>query len=332
MTNSDIILKIERLKMYFPITSEGIFQRHTGSIKAVDGLDFFIQRGKTLGLVGESGCGKSTTGQAILQLYRPTSGSVIFDGEELCDLRGDRLRRLRRRMQIVFQDTYAAMNPRMTIGDSIVEPLKVHGLAKGKERIERVYELLELVGIPPYFAQRYPHELSGGQLQRVGIARALAVEPEFIVCDEPVSALDVSIQSQIINLLEELQDKLGLTYLFISHDLSVVRHISDEIAVMYLGKIVELANRVDLYHKPFHPYTKALLSAVPIPDPDIEEKRERILLTGDVPSPSNPPSGCRFRTRCPSAKPVCGDTEPEFREVEKGHWVACFGDEIETKG
>ena len=331
VTNSDVILKIARLKMYFPITSEGIFQRQTGSIKAVDGLNFFIQRGKTLGLVGESGCGKSTTGQAILQLYRPTSGSVIFDGEELCDLRGDRLRRLRRRMQIVFQDTYAAMNPRMTIGDSIVEPLKVHGLAKGKERIERVYELLELVGIPSYFAQRYPHELSGGQLQRVGIARALAVKPEFIVCDEPVSALDVSIQSQIINLLEELQDKLGLTYLFISHDLSVVRHISDEIAVMYLGKIVELANRVDLYHKPFHPYTKALLSAVPIPDPDIEEKRERILLTGDVPSPSNPPSGCRFRTRCPNAKPVCGDTEPEFREVEKGHWAACIEGEIETK-
>ncbi len=330
VTNSDVILKIERLKMYFPTTSEGIFQRQTGSIKAVDGLDFFIQRGKTLGLVGESGCGKSTTGQAILQLYRPTSGSVIFDGEELCDLRGDRLRRLRRRMQIVFQDTYAAMNPRMTIGDSIVEPLKVHGLAKGKERIERVYELLELVGIPSYFAQRYPHELSGGQLQRVGIARARAVKPEFIVCDEPVSALDVSIQSQIINLLEELQDKLGLTYLFISHDLSVVRHISDEIAVMYLGKIVELANRVDLYHKPFHPYTKALLSAVPIPDPDIEERRERILLTGDVPSPSNPPSGCRFRTRCPNAKPVCGDTEPAFREVETGHWVACFVYEKES--
>jgi len=330
VTNSDIILKIERLKMYFPITSEGIFQRQTGSIKAVDGLDFFIQRGKTLGLVGESGCGKSTTGQAILQLYRPTSGSVIFDEEELCNLRGERLRRLRRRMQIVFQDTYAAMNPRMTIGDSIVEPLKVHGLAKGKERITRVYELLEMVGIPSYFAQRYPHELSGGQLQRVGIARALAVEPEFIVCDEPVSALDVSIQSQIINLLEELQDKLVLTYLFISHDLSVVRHISDEIAVMYLGKIVELASRVDLYHKPFHPYTKALLSAVPIPDPDIEEKRERILLTGDVPSPSNPPSGCRFRTRCPNTKPVCGDTEPEFREVEKGHWVACFVYEKES--
>ena len=324
VTNSDIILKIERLKMYFPITSEGIFQRQTGSIKAVDGLDFFIQRGKTLGLVGESGCGKSTTGQAILQLYRPTSGSIIFDGEELCDLRGERLRRLRRRMQIVFQDTYAAMNPRMTIGDSIVEPLIVHGLAKGKLRIMRVYELLEMVGISSYFAQRYPHELSGGQLQRVGIARALAVEPEFIVCDEPVSALDVSIQSQIINLLEELQGKLGLTYLFISHDLSVVRHISDEIAVMYLGKIVELANRVDLYHKPLHPYTQALLSAVPIPDPDIEEKRERILLTGDVPSPSNPPSGCRFRTRCHIAKPACAETEPAFREVETGHWAACI--------
>lgn len=324
VTNSDIILKIEKLKMYFPVTSEGIFQRQTGSIKAVDGLDFFIQRGKTLGLVGESGCGKSTTGQAILQLYRPTSGSIIFDGEQLCDLKGERLRRLRRRMQIVFQDTYAAMNPRMTIGDSIVEPLQVHGLAKGKDRTARVYELLDMVGIPSYFAQRYPHELSGGQLQRVGIARALAVEPEFIVCDEPVSALDVSIQSQIINLLEELQGKLGLTYLFISHDLSVVRHISDEIAVMYLGKIVELAGRVNLYHKPLHPYTQALLSAVPIPDPDIEEKRERILLTGDVPSPSNPPSGCRFRTRCAIAKPACAETEPLFSEAEKGHWVACF--------
>ncbi len=321
---NDIILRVNKLKMYFPITSEGIFQRQTASIKAVDGVDFSMQRGKTLGLVGESGCGKSTTGQAILQLYRPTAGSVFYKDKNLCVLKGNSLRRMRQRLQIVFQDTYASLNPRMTIGDSISEPLEVHGLAKGKDRIKKVYELLDKVGIPSYFAQRYPHELSGGQLQRVGIARALSVDPEFIVCDEPVSALDVSIQSQIINLLEELQDRLGLTYLFISHDLSVVRHISDEIAVMYLGKIVELASRKDLYHKPFHPYTEALLSAVPIPDPDVEEKRMRILLSGDVPSPANPPSGCRFRTRCNIAKPACAETEPVFHEVEKGHWVACL--------
>jgi len=326
----DIILRVDGLKMYFPITSEGIFQRQTGAIKAVDGVHFSMRQGKTLGLVGESGCGKSTTGQAILQLYRPTAGSVFYKGTDLCVLKGNKLRRMRRRMQMVFQDTYASLNPRMTIGDSIAEPLDVHGLAKGKDRIIRVYQLLDSVGIPCYFSQRYPHELSGGQLQRVGIARTLAVEPDFIVCDEPVSALDVSIQSQIINLLEELQDRLGLTYLFISHDLSVVRHISDEIAVMYLGKIVELASREDLYHRPFHPYTKALLSAVPIPDPDAEKKRERILLTGEVPSPAKPPSGCRFRTRCNIAKPACAQTEPGFREAEKGHWVACLVYEKES--
>jgi oligopeptide transport system ATP-binding protein len=290
----------------------------------VDGVSFNIVKGETLGLVGESGCGKSTTGRAMLQLYRPTAGKVSFSGKELTSLKGEPLRRMRRRMQMIFQDPYASLNPRMTVGDIIGEPLLVHNIVKGKERRERVQELLKVVGLNPYFVNRYPHEFSGGQRQRIGVARALAVQPEFIVCDEPISALDVSIQAQIINLLEDLQGEFELTYLFIAHDLSVVRHISDRIAVMYLGKIVELATRFELYDQPLHPYTQALLSAVPIPDPMVEEKRKRIILEGDVPSPANPPAGCNFSTRCPVVMDICREQEPEFKEISSGHWAACF--------
>jgi oligopeptide transport system ATP-binding protein len=311
------------LKKYFPITQGIIIQRKVADVKAVDGLDFEIKRGETLGLVGESGCGKSTTGRTILQLYRPTAGQVLFEGKDLARLQGEELRKMRRNMQMIFQDPYASLNPRMTVGDIIGEPLEVHNIAKGKEKKERVQQLLQIVGLNPYFVNRYPHEFSGGQRQRIGVARALAVNPDFIVCDEPISALDVSIQAQIINLLEELQEKFKLTYLFIAHDLSVVRHISDRVAVMYLGKIVELTDRVSLYAHPLHPYTKALLSAVPIPDPIVEEKRERIILTGDVPSPVNPPSGCRFHTRCPIAIDKCKSVDPEWRDAGNEHWVAC---------
>jgi oligopeptide transport system ATP-binding protein len=310
--------------MHFPITQGIIFQRKVGAIKAVDGISFDIVRGETLGLVGESGCGKSTTGRAILQLYRPTAGDVFFEGENLTDLKGEPLRRMRRRMQMIFQDPYASLNPRMTVGDIIGEPLVVHSISKGKERRERVQDLLRVVGLNPYFVNRYPHEFSGGQRQRIGVARALAVNPDFIICDEPISALDVSIQAQIINLLEELQEEYNLTYLFIAHDLSVVRHISDRVAVMYLGKIVELTDRQRLYEDPLHPYTQALLSAVPIPDPMVEEQRQRVILEGDVPSPANPPVGCNFCTRCPVVMDVCKEEEPEFVDVGEGHWVACF--------
>ncbi len=322
-SGGDVLLRVENLVMHFPMTKGIIFQRQFGAVMAVDGLNFTIRRGETLGLVGESGCGKSTTGRAILQLYRPTAGRVEFDGINLCQLGAEEMRRMRRRMQIIFQDPYASLNPRMTVGGIIGEPINFHGLARGEETRKRTHELLEMVGLTPACANRYPHEFSGGQRQRIGIARALAVEPEFIVCDEPVSALDVSIQAQIINLLEDLQKRLGLTYLFIAHDLSVVRHISDRVAVMYLGKIVELADRIDLYHRPLHPYTKAILSAVPIPDPDLEAQRERVILYGDVPSPVNPPSGCHFRTRCPIATERCAGLEPSFEELEPGHWVAC---------
>jgi oligopeptide transport system ATP-binding protein len=322
-TKDEVLVDVRNLVMHFPLTKGIILQRRVGAVRAVDGVSFTIRRGETLGLVGESGCGKSTTGRAILQLYRPTSGEVYFEGVDLTKLKGEQLRRMRRKMQMIFQDPYASLNPRMTVGSIIGEPLEIHGLAKGKEKQERVQELLRVVGLNPYFANRYPHEFSGGQRQRIGIARALAVNPLFIVCDEPISALDVSIQAQIINLLEELQDEFGLTYLFIAHDLSVVRHISDRVAVMYLGKIVELADRTELYTNPLHPYTKALLSAVPIPDPVIERKRERIILTGDVPSPVNPPPACRFHTRCPLADTICRQVEPEWREVRPGHWVAC---------
>ena len=324
MTNkNDVILSVKDLKMYFPIMQGVVIQKHVGDVKAVDGLTFDIHRGETLGLVGESGCGKSTTGRAILQLYKPTAGEVIYEGRDLTKLHGESLRKMRREVQMIFQDPYASLNPRMTVGNIIAEPLEVHNILKRSERRDRVKELLEVVGLNPYFINRYPHEFSGGQRQRIGVARALALNPDFIVADEPISALDVSIQAQVINLLEDLQHEFGLTYLFIAHDLSVVRHISDRIAVMYLGKLVELATRDTLYHNPMHPYTQALLSAVPIPDPVIEEKRQRIILEGDVPNPSNPPTGCNFCTRCPKAFEPCFETEPEFRELEAGHWVAC---------
>ncbi|HUT15774.1 MAG TPA: oligopeptide/dipeptide ABC transporter ATP-binding protein [Anaerolineae bacterium] len=324
MPENDILLEVKGLKMWFPITEGIIFQRHIGDTKAVDGLNFFIRRGETLGLVGESGCGKTTTGRAILQLYRPTAGEVYFQGQDLCKLKGESLRHMRRMMQMIFQDPYASLNPRMTVGDIVGEPLEVHNILKGKELRNRVMELLEVVGLNRYFVNRYPHEFSGGQRQRIGVARALAVNPDFIVCDEPISALDVSIQAQIINLLEELQDQFGLTYLFIAHDLSVVKHISNRVAVMYLGKIVELTTRAQLYENPLHPYTQALLSAVPIPDPVFEEKRRRTILVGDVPNPANPPKGCNFHTRCQvKIAGLCDVTEPEFKDVGNEHWVAC---------
>jgi oligopeptide transport system ATP-binding protein len=318
-----VLVRLENLTKHFPITRGIVIQRQVGAIQAVDKISFEIRKGETLGLVGESGCGKSTAGRTILQLYRPTSGKVYFKDEDLTTVQGDQLRRIRRDMQIIFQDPYASLNPRMTVGNIIAEPLEVHRIGSARERKERVRELLRLVGLNPYFINRYPHEFSGGQRQRIGVARALALQPEFIVCDEPISALDVSIQAQVVNLLEELQEKFGLTYLFIAHDLSMVRHISDRTAVMYLGKIVELADRDELYNNPLHPYTQALLSAVPIPDPIKERKRERIILTGDVPSPANPPSACRFHTRCPLAVDVCSQIEPEWREVVHDHWVAC---------
>ena len=319
----DVLIRVENLKKYFPITRGIIIQRTIGYVRAVDDVSFFVHKGETFGLVGESGCGKTTLGRTILQLYRPTAGKVYFDGIDLTTLKGEELRKMRRRMQIIFQDPYASLNPRMTVGDIIGEPLEVHGIAKGREKRERVMELLKTVGLNPYFINRYPHEFSGGQRQRIGVARALAMYPDFIVCDEPISALDVSIQAQIINLLEDLQEKFNLTYLFIAHDLAVVRHISNRVAVMYLGKIVELTDRDSLYNNPLHPYTQALLSAVPIPDPVVEERRKRIILKGDVPSPANPPSGCRFHTRCPVAMDVCKEVEPEFKDVGGGHWVAC---------
>lgn len=319
----NVLVEVKNLVMYFPVTSGIIFQRKVADIKAVDGISFYIKKGETLGLVGESGCGKTTTGRCILQLYKPTKGEIFFEGTDLCKLAPGRLRALRRRMQIIFQDPYGSLNPRMTCGSIIGEPLTVHNICHGKEYREAVQELLNTVGLNPYMASRYPHEFSGGQRQRIGIARALAVKPAFIVCDEPVSALDVSIQAQVINLLMELQEQFDLTYLFIAHDLSVVRHISDRVAVMYLGRICEMTDRAELYENPLHPYTKALLSAVPIPDPVVDRKRERIILTGDVPSPLNPPPGCNFHTRCPIAVPECSERLPEWREVGSEHWVAC---------
>jgi oligopeptide transport system ATP-binding protein len=321
--NGETLVSVRDLKMYFPITQGIIIQRRIGDIKAVDGLNFDIKQGETLGLVGESGCGKSTTGRAILQLHTPTAGQVYFENQEITAMKGESLRRMRRRMQMIFQDPYASLNPRMTVGSIIGEPLEVHNILKRSERRERVKELLEIVGLNPYFVNRYPHEFSGGQRQRIGVARALALNPDFIVADEPISALDVSIQAQVINLLEDLQTEFGLTYLFIAHDLSVVRHISDRVAVMYLGKIVELTDRDALYSDPLHPYTQALLSAVPIPDPQVEAKRQRIILEGDVPSPANPPKGCNFCTRCPRVFDTCYEVDPEFTEIKPGHWVAC---------
>lgn len=318
----EILVRVEDLKVYFPIL-KGVFQRKTGDVKAVDGVSFEIFRGETLGLVGESGCGKTTTGRAILQIYRPTKGKVFLEGKELTALRKRDLQPLRRRMQMIFQDPYASLNPRLTAGQIVSEPLEIHRLAKGKEKQARVAELFKLVGLLPDLIYRYPHEFSGGQRQRIGLARALALEPEFIVCDEPIAALDVSIQAQVINLLYDLQERLNLTYLFIAHDLSMVRHMSDRIAVMYLGKIVELTESNELYNMPLHPYTQALLSAVPIPDPDLEEQRQRIILKGDIPSPANPPIGCNFHTRCQKVQGICVEEEPVFREIKAGHRVAC---------
>ncbi len=323
MSENNTLVRVENLTKHFPVYQGIIIQRQIGAIQAVDKLNFDIKAGETFGLVGESGCGKSTTGRAILQLHKPTSGKVYYRDTDLTTARAEDLRRMRRNMQIIFQDPYASLNPRMTVGDIVGEPLLVHRIGNARERKERVQDLLKYVGLNPYFINRYPHEFSGGQRQRIGVARALALQPEFIVCDEPISALDVSIQAQVVNLLEELQEEFKLTYLFIAHDLSMVRHISDRTAVMYLGKIVELADRDELYSNPLHPYTQALLSAVPHPNPKRERKRERIILRGDVPSPANPPTGCRFHTRCPLAIDVCKEVEPEWREAAPGHMVAC---------
>ncbi len=319
-----ILLRVKALKKYFPVLKGAIVQRKSGDIKAVDGLDFFVRAGETLGLVGESGCGKSTAGLTILKLLEPTSGEIWLDGRDIAPLKGEELRQLRRNMQMIFQDPYSSLNPRMSVADIISEPLEVYDLARGKTKQARIQELMEVVGLDPDLLTRFPHEFSGGQRQRIGIARALALNPFFIVCDEPISSLDVSIQSQIVNLLRRLQKEFNLTYLFIAHDLAVVRRISDRIAVMYLGKIVEVADRISLYENPLHPYTKALLTAVPIPDPEVERDRERMNLVGEVPSPANPPTGCRFHTRCPIAQfPLCEVEEPQLSSHSNGQQVAC---------
>jgi oligopeptide transport system ATP-binding protein len=318
----EVVLHVENLKKYFPIR-RGVFRKQVGDVKAVDGVSFSVYRGETLGLVGESGCGKTTTGRTIIRIYEPTAGQVTFEGVDLARLRGRALRKMRRKIQMVFQDPYASLNPRMSIAAIVGEPLDVYRVKNGNSRKESVAQLLQLVGMNPDLMNRYPHEFSGGQRQRVGLARALALNPDLIICDEPISALDVSIQAQVVNLLQELQEKLGLTYIFIAHDLSMVRHISDRVAVMYLGKVVELTDREMLYRSPRHPYTIALLSAIPVADPLVEAERQRILLEGDLPSPANPPVGCNFNTRCPLAQSVCFDIEPEFRQVSPGHFVAC---------
>jgi oligopeptide transport system ATP-binding protein len=322
MSAQEILLQVDDLKMHFPIR-RGVFQKTVGYVHAVDGVSFEVRRSETLGLVGESGCGKSTTGRTILQLYKPTAGHIYYDGKDLVAMKGESLRHMRQKMQMIFQDPYASLNPRQTVEEIVGEPLIVHNVMRGSEVREKVRDLLKLVGLNPSYLDRYPHEFSGGQRQRIGVARALALNPDLIICDEPISALDVSIQAQVVNLLEDLQKQFGLTYLFIAHDLSMVRHISTRIAVMYLGVLVELTGQDELYKNPLHPYTQALLSAVPIPDPVVEEKRKRILLQGEIPSPVNPPSGCRFRTRCPLAKEICAEKKPEWREASPDHWVAC---------
>jgi len=321
----EVLVSVKNLKKYFPITSGFIMQRQVGAVRAVDDVSFNVYKGETLGMVGESGCGKSTTGRTLLQLYRPTAGSVEFEGIDLAKLPPMEMRKMRKQMQIIFQDPFASLNPRMTVGSIISEPLQIHNEypAKG-QRQEYVEALMQRVGLNPYFINRYPHEFSGGQRQRIGIARALALRPKFIVCDEPISALDVSIQAQVVNLLEELQGEFGLTYLFIAHDLSMVRHICDRVAVMYLGKIVEIGTTEQVYENPLHPYTQSLLSAVPIPDPSASERRQRIILQGDLPSPANPPAGCNFNTRCPVEFDLCHhEPDPVLIESEPGHWAAC---------
>jgi oligopeptide transport system ATP-binding protein len=322
-TAAEPLLSIRGLKKWFPVSS-GVLQRTIAHVRAVDGVDLDIMKGETVGLVGESGCGKSTLGRTVIRLLDPTAGTIRFKGEDIAHKHGGALRSLRREMTMIFQDPYASLDPRQTVGDIVGEPLDIHHLASGRAREDRIRELLNVVGLNPGFVKRYPHEFSGGQRQRIGIARALAVEPSFIVCDEPISALDVSIQAQIINLLERLQSKFDLTYLFIAHDLSVVKHISDRVAVMYLGKVVEVAPGSQLYLRPRHPYTGSLLSAIPIPDPVIERRRERMILQGDVASPVNPPSGCRFRTRCPRARPHCAEEEPPLDPYGPEHLAACF--------
>lgn len=322
MKDNTHLIEVENLYMYFPVTA-GVFHKKVADVKAVDGVSFYIKKGETLGLVGESGCGKTTTGRCLLQLYGGIKGNIFFEGVNLAQLKKEQMRRMRRNMQLIFQDPYASLDPRMTAGAIIGEAIKVHNLAQGKEYNDQVEELFRMVELEPYMTNRYPHEFSGGQRQRIGIARALAVRPKFVVCDEPVSALDVSIQAQIIILLEKLREEMGLTYLFIAHDLSVVRNISDRVAVMYLGKIMEITYSDELYANPLHPYTIALLSAVPIPDPKVDRTRKRIILKGDVPSPINPPKGCRFNPRCQMAIDICREKEPELKLVAEEHWVSC---------
>ncbi len=320
-TDANEFIRVENLKKYYPVRG-GVLQRVVAWVQALDGISFTIQRGETLGLVGESGCGKSTVGRTMLRLTEPTGGKVFFDGQDVFSLKGEELKKLRRNMQIIFQDPYSSLDPRVPIGESVMEGLRIHKIGTPKERYDIVIQTLKKVGLEEYHARRYPHEFSGGQRQRIGIARALALNPKFIVCDEPVSALDVSIQSQVLNILKDLQEEFGLTYLFIAHNLSVVEHISDRVAVMYLGKIVELTDRDELFRNPLHPYTQALMSAIPIPDPKL--KRERLILKGDVPSPLNPPRGCRFHPRCPFAMDICRVEEPPLIEVRTGHQAACW--------
>ena len=322
MKNNDVLVRINNLVKYFPV-KRGFIKKSVNFVKAVDDVSFDIHRGETLGLVGESGCGKTTVGRTVIRLYEPSSGQIIIDGDDITELSATELMPYRKKMQMIFQDPYASLNPRLTVGDIVREALDIHEIGTPEMRDAKVHELLDEVGLNPDHASRYPHEFSGGQRQRIGIARSLAVEPEFIVCDEPISALDVSIQAQVVNMLEDLQESYGLTYLFIAHDLSMVRHISDRTGVMYLGKFVELAESDEIYMNPQHPYTKALLSSIPVPDPKRSRKMQRIMLEGDVPSPLNPPSGCRFRTRCKYAMDICKVEDPEFREIESGHWCAC---------
>ena len=324
MRRENVLANVSQLKKYFPIKEGIIFDRMIGNVRAVDDVSFEIQRGETLGLVGESGSGKTTVGRSLLRIIEPTSGRIEFDGRDIVGMNRKEFREIQHRMQMIFQDPYASLNPRIRVGDIVAEPLEIQGALSKREVKDRVVELLELVGLETSYLKRYVHEFSGGQRQRIGIARALVLKPDLIVCDEPISALDVSIQAQIVNLLEELQDKFGLTYLFIAHDLSMVRQVSDRIAVMYLGKIMELASKKSIYTNPLHPYTKALISAVPVPDPEIEAKRERIVIKGDVPHPSNPPKGCVFNTRCPVAESQCYEELPEYKQVTPGHWVACY--------